>query len=185
MADNAAVRAELMLTGRRVAPQDTRRLRAGALDLELDGPDLRRVSFYGIEVLQQLYFAFRDVAWNTLPGVLSDVSIDEGPGATFRAAFTSRHRFPALDLDLSYRSEIVGTEDSELTYSVDVSAHSVVEYNRIGLNLLHGSRTYAGRPYARRSAMWRRPGLFPRRWARWSLSTADSPDCSLRSSGSS
>lgn len=147
MADNEAVRAELMLTGRRVAPQDTRRLRAGALDLELDGPDLRRVSLHGIEVLQQLYFAFRDVAWNTLPGVLSDVSIDEGPGAAFRVAFTSRHRFPALELDLSYRSEIVGTEDSELTYSVDVSAHSVVEYNRIGLNLLHGSRTYAGRPY--------------------------------------
>lgn len=137
---------EALLTGRATPPAPPRPVRAGELTLELDGPDVRRVGYRGIEVAGQVYFAVRDGPWNTLPGVVSDLHVVEQADA-FEVGYRSRHRFEALDFDLECVGAIEGTAEGELLYRVEVTAHSPIEYSRIGLNLLHGARTYAGRPF--------------------------------------
>ena len=70
---------EVLLTGRLSPPPAWRVLRAGPLTAFLDGADLRRVRIGGMELVDQIFVAFRDARWNTLPPQLRDVEVRQGP----------------------------------------------------------------------------------------------------------
>ena len=57
--------------------QQLRWLRAGPLRLALDGVDLRYVKLGRTELVRRIYVAVRDRNWNTIPGVISDLEVDE------------------------------------------------------------------------------------------------------------
>jgi hypothetical protein len=152
---------EVLLTGRAAPPLPPRRVSAGELQLELDGPDVRRVSYRGIEVVNQVYAAVRDGPWNTLPGRLEDERFEEGPGPSFTWRYRTRHTFPALGVDLRCEGAVIGEASGRLSVEVEVEALHQIVYNRIGLNILHGARTYAGRPYRSRLGSRESAGELP------------------------
>jgi hypothetical protein len=129
--------------GRDEPPVEPRPLRAGPVTATLVGRDLRNVRYGGIEVAQRIYMALRDRNWDTIPGEVSDVVVEQGDD-TFTARFTVTHRQD--DLDLTWRGEVVGTPDGVVSYEMDATAGVDMTYKLIGLNVHHGMREYAGRP---------------------------------------
>ena len=154
--------AEVLLTGRIEPPTQSRILRAGELMLELDGCDVRRISYRGIEVAQQIFVAIRDGVWNTIPGYVAEMSLTEPSTSSFEASFVSRHRRPPLGVDVEWQGRIEGDEQGRLRYSMDLLAHRALEYNRAGFNLYQGTRTYAGRPFRSSLAHHASEGRLPR-----------------------
>jgi hypothetical protein len=143
--EEIVLHSEILLTGRAVTPRPRRRFRAGDLELELDGIDLRRISLNGVEVVQLVYVAVRDLHWNNFPVEVRDLEVDEGPGPRFEVRFTCRHEQAGQGFE--WRGRISGSEDGTLEYHLDGTTESGLDYMRLGFCLLHGARTYAGRPF--------------------------------------
>lgn len=121
-----------------------RRLRAGRVELELDGVDLRGITVDGTEVAQQIYVAIRDESWNTVPGSVEDLSIEEG-GDSFKVTFTSHHEQAGSGFEWTGR--IRGSVDGTLEYTLDGRALRVLTYRRLGFNVVHGAAAFRDRPY--------------------------------------
>lgn len=138
---------EAVLTGRPAPSASRLPLHAGPLKLELDGVDVRRIAYGDAEVAQQVYVAVRDVGWGAFPPTHTDVRVDEGPGPSFKVELDSRHAYPLERVDLSWRGWLTGTVEGVISLTIEVSTAQPLVYNRIGLNILHGARTYARRPY--------------------------------------
>ena len=63
--------------GRNEPPGERRELRAGPVTAVLDGRDVRNVRFGGLQIVDRVYVALRDRNWGTVPGVVSNLEIDE------------------------------------------------------------------------------------------------------------
>lgn len=133
-------------------------MRAGAVELELDDAVLRHVRIGDTEILEQLYVAVRDEAWNTIPG------------HTVRKRV--RRRADAFDatIELEFRHNPVmfrcriwvsGEPDGRVTYRIDGRAEGAFTYARIGLNLIHADASYGGRRFVARGARGEQHGSFP------------------------
>jgi D-apionolactonase len=144
MGDAVAER-ELRLTGRTAPPPATRRLRAGAFELELDGIDLRRVRWRDVEIAEQVFVAVRPPTWDTVPGTVADLEVSEAAGPSFLVRFRCRHEHEGALLE--WLGEIEGSAEGRLRYALRATAITGVTYARIGLNVLHGAATYRGRRY--------------------------------------
>jgi hypothetical protein len=107
------------------------------------GRDLRNVRYGGTEIAQRVYVAIRDRNWDTVPGEMSDLVIDEGEDR-FTARFTVTHQ--QHDIDLVWRGEVNGTPDGTISYAMDATAGAGMTYKLIGLNVHHGMHEFAGRP---------------------------------------
>jgi hypothetical protein len=129
--------------GRDEPPMEPQPLRAGPVTAMLVGRDLRNVRYGGIEVAQRIYMALRDRNWDTIPGEVSDVVVEQGDDA-FAVRFTVTHR--QGDLDLIWQGEVVGTPEGVISYAMDATAGVDMTYKLIGLNVHHGMGEYAGRP---------------------------------------
>jgi hypothetical protein len=132
-----------LVHGRAEAPAAPRLLRAGPLEAQLDGIDLRYVRYGGLEVLRRLYVAVRDHNWDTIPGQVSDLRVEEQSGS-FRVTFQVRHVL--RDIDFSWRGALAGSADGTLVAELDGVANSAFAYNRIGICVLHPPEV-AGRPF--------------------------------------
>ena len=66
-----------LLHGTDVPFADMRLLRAGPATVLLDGVDLRYLRIGGTELVRRVYAAVRDVDWDTVPGVVSGLEIEE------------------------------------------------------------------------------------------------------------
>jgi D-apionolactonase len=129
--------------GRDEPPLESRLLRAGPVTARLVGRDLRNVRFGGAEIVQRIYVAVRDRNWDTIPGEVSDVTVEQEDDR-FTVHFTVTHR--QHDIDWVWRGEILGEPDGTISYAMDAIAGTDMTYKLIGLNVHHGMRDYVGRP---------------------------------------
>ena len=73
----AASSRAVKLCGTEMVDAPSRLLRAGPLSVELDGGQLRYVTFAGIEVLRGIAFLVRDENWGTYTPQIDDLRIEE------------------------------------------------------------------------------------------------------------
>jgi hypothetical protein len=83
--------------GRDEPPVESIPLRAGPVTAELVGRDLRAIRYGGLEIAQRVYIAIRDRNWDTVPGTMSDLTIDQRDDR-FTVRFTVTHRRAEVDL---------------------------------------------------------------------------------------
>jgi len=121
-----------------------RTLRAGELTCVLDGVDLRYVRLGDVELVRRIYVAVRDRNWNTIPGVASELEVDERDDS-FEARFTVRHT--SRDTDFTWCGRVAGTPDGRISFAMDGRAGRDLLYNRIGFCVLQPWREAAGRPF--------------------------------------
>ena len=119
-------------------------LRAGPLEVALDGVDLRYVRLGDEELARRVYVGVRDQNWNTIPGVASTVQIDAEPDS-FSVRFSVRHA--QHDIDFSWEGHIAGSAEGHILYEMHGSAARPLLYNRIGFCVLHPWRESAGRSF--------------------------------------
>jgi hypothetical protein len=130
--------------GRNEPPVEPIPLHAGPVTAELVGRDLRAVRYGGLEIAQRVYIAIRDRNWDTVPGIMRDLTIDQQEDR-FTVRFTVDHR--RAEVDLTWQGEILGEPDGTISYAMDCTVNEDLDYKLIGLNIHHGMREYVGRPY--------------------------------------
>ncbi|HEX2749012.1 MAG TPA: hypothetical protein VHM91_13485, partial [Verrucomicrobiales bacterium] len=114
-------------------PQEPVWLLAGPLRAALDEGQLRGIYLQEDEIVRRIYGAVRDRYWNTVPGVISNLVIDQRNGG-FRVTFTSEH--VSAEVDFLWRATITGAADGTLTYEFDGEARKPMFKNRVGLCIL-------------------------------------------------
>ncbi|MBM3944716.1 MAG: hypothetical protein FJ317_04400, partial [SAR202 cluster bacterium] len=116
-------------------------LRAGPVELMLDGPDVRYVRVGGREILRQLYVALRDKEWATIAKTVERLDVK-----TTRDGFTVDIRVTnrSGDVDFSWDGRIEGRADGTITYTMDGVANRTFKRARIGFCVLHPSEVCAG-----------------------------------------
>jgi hypothetical protein len=107
-----------------------------------DGLDLRSVSYRREPVVARVYFALRDEWWRTVPlSVVSRSRVDGADG--FRVEIAAASGWASHPLSVALRYEAVG---SSLLAEFSAVAGGSFRYGRIGLCVLFGMDSYAGRP---------------------------------------
>lgn len=134
------------------------RLHAAATTLDLVGPDLFDVTFGRTQVVQRVYVAVRDEVWNTIPGSMSDLRVEQGPD-DFTVTFTMRHVHGPFDF--SWRGTVEGTPDSRVTFTMEGEAHSSFRYAKIGFNIHHRLEEHLGRRFHATGGAEETSGVFP------------------------
>lgn len=137
---------------------EMRVLRAGPVSLLLDGVDLRYLRIGGTEIVRRVYTAVRDEDWDTVPGVVSALTLEEGEGS-FRLEFDVRHA--RREVDFSWHGIVTGDEDGRVEVLLDGRAEVDLVYNRIGLCVHHPWRETAGAPFTARTPDGELVGAFP------------------------
>jgi D-apionolactonase len=147
-----------LLHGTHEPLQELQPLRAGPVSLFLDGIDLRYLRIGGMELVRRVYTAVRDVDWDTVPGVVSNVDLEERDRG-FRAEFDVRHA--RGEIDFAWRGTIAGEETGRIEFVFDGRAESGFPYNRIGICVHHPWRETAGARYRSRTPDGEQEGAFP------------------------
>lgn len=148
----------LLRHGRPEPPESQTPLRAGPVTALLVGPDLRHIRLGGIELLQRIYVAVRDEAWNTIPAEFHDLDVQQDDDG-FRVRFLARHRH--ADIDLEWTGTYLGSADGTIVASMDATANTSFAYAKIGFNLHHGLDAYVGRPFRARRPDGEIDGVLP------------------------
>jgi hypothetical protein len=123
---------------------ELRLLRAGPLTAALDGVDLRYVKLGEVELVRRIYVAVRDRNWNTIPGVASDITVEQHADS-FEIGFGVRHS--GHGTDFSWEGSVLGSPDGRITFRMAGRGEREMLYNRIGFCVLHPWRESAGRPF--------------------------------------
>ncbi len=118
-----------------------RHLRAGPLELILEEGDLRYVRLGEQELVRRIYGAVRDANWGTVPGLLSNVVLQESADS-FSLTYTCTHRQGGIHW--VWEAEITGSASGEIRFVFAGEARSTFRRNRIGLCVLHPA-AFAGR----------------------------------------
>ena len=137
---------------------EMRTLRAGPVSMLLDGIDLRYLRIGGTELVRRIYPAVRDVDWDTVPGDVSGLELDESEDG-FRLEFDARHA--RREVDFSWHGTITGDESGRVEFVFDGRAEKVCPYNRIGICVHHPWRETKGAHYRARTATGESEGAFP------------------------
>jgi hypothetical protein len=146
------------LHGRDDPPPELRWLRAGPLDVALDGPDLRYVRLGELELVRRVYLAVRDLNWDTIGDVQRNVSIEEG-GDDFVVRGRLLHRRGPIVF--AWDGLIEGSADGTITYTADGRCESEFPFAKIGICVHHPIRECAGRPFAARTPDGPVSGVLP------------------------
>ena len=147
-----------LLHGTTAPLPELRVLHAGSARVLLDGIDLRYVCIGRTELVRRIYVAVRDRNWNTVPGEVSELEVEEGD-ESFELRFSVRHR--AHDLDFAWRGSVNGDATGRIAYSLDGMAGRDLQYNRIGICVHHPWRETAGAPFRARTPEGNIEGAFP------------------------
>ena len=137
---------------------EMRALQAGPVSLLLDGVDLRYLKIGGTELVRRVYTAVRDEDWDTVPGVVSGLTLEETEGG-FRLEFDVRHA--RREIDFSWHGTVTGEESGRVEFLFDGRAERDLSYNRIGICIHHPWRETAGAPFAARTPAGPLAGAFP------------------------
>ena len=122
---------------------ESRVLRAGPLQMIFSGDDLRHIRAGDRTILQRIYVGVRDQNWETVPGKIEDLVMEQRADA-FEIAYDSIHRLG--DLDFRWHATITGSPAGRLSFALDGKAHSTFLRNRIGFCLHHPLLECAGMP---------------------------------------
>ncbi len=133
-----------LVHGRNEPLQQLRWLRAGPLMVALDRVDLRYIKLDQVELARRIYVALRDRNWNTIPGVVSGLEVEEHPDS-FDVRFSMRHT--SNDTDFSWQGTISGTPEGHIKFVMEGRGERDLLYNRIGFCVLQPWREGAGRPF--------------------------------------
>jgi D-apionolactonase len=144
--------------GRNSPPPEQVKFTAGSLELLYQAGDLRYIRWGGVELIRRIYVAVRDRNWNTIPGEMTDLEIEAGRDC-FTISFDSRHQ--SGDLDFSWRAYIIGYDSGQISYSMDGTANSPFQFNRIGFCVLHPIDGIAGHAYQAETPAGRLSGTLP------------------------
>ena len=144
--------------GRRTPPLDLRELRAGPVTAYLYGGDLRYARVGDTVLVQRIYVALRDEVWNTIPGDLSNLDIEDRGGG-FRVEFDSQHRYQ--EIDFAWHGVIEGRSDGSISYAMQGAPATEFRYAKIGINVHHPLRESRGRPYRARTPEGMLGGMLP------------------------
>ena len=137
---------------------DMRLLRAGPATVLLDGVDLRYLRIGGTELVRRIYAAVRDVDWDTVPGVVSGLEIEESDDG-FRVEFDVRHA--RREVDFAWHGTITGAVSGRIEYVFDGCAGAAFPFGRIGLCVHHPWRETAGARFTARTPDGEIEGTFP------------------------
>ena len=137
---------------------DMRLLRAGPATVLLDGIDLRYLRIGGTELVRRVYAAVRDVDWDTIPGVVSGLEIEESDD-NFRVEFDVRHA--RREVDFAWHGTITGAATGRIEYVFDGCAEAAFPFSRIGLCVHHPWRETAGARFTARTPEGEIDGAFP------------------------
>jgi D-apionolactonase len=148
----------ILRTGTPVPAAEPVVLHAGPVRVLFADGDLRQVRRDGTEIVRRIYVALRDLDWNTLPGELTDLRIDD-EGGKFRIRFTRRHQ--AGDLDYRWQAEIDGEADGTIRYRMRGTALTAFPYAKIGICVHHPTDGFAGQPYRGRTPAGPVAGTLP------------------------
>ena len=117
-------------------------LRAGPLSAELVDGNLRWVRAGSTDLVQRIYVAVRDTAFNT---IMPRVQIAHQAIADDHFDIEVRARHRDRDIDFSWHGWISGTAEGRVSYRFEGRARAPFSYNKIGLNVVHPTTTHAGR----------------------------------------
>lgn len=137
---------------------EPRVLRAGSLEVHLDGPDVRYVRYGELEVVRRIFVGIRDVAWKTLAPDIRSIDVEERDDE-FRVRAALAFETPLLAL--SAEVTIDGRSDGALRYAVEMTAERDFDYSRLGICVLHPAELCAGRRYVTRGPGGLRSGTLP------------------------
>jgi len=135
---------ERLLTARGTPPSSPISLRAGHLRMLLVDGDLRYVETSGTEVVRRVYVGVRDLDWNTLPGEIRDLEIQDRE-SSFKVTFSCHHRFGVLDY--RWLATITGDESGRVRYEMSGEALTGFPFAKIGLCVHHPVVGFAGMSY--------------------------------------
>jgi D-apionolactonase len=124
--------------------QELRLLRAGPMTAALDGVDLRYLTIGDRELVRRIYVAVRDKNWNTIPGTVAELEVDQQTDS-FNVRMMVRHS--SQETDFTWEGRIIGAADGRITFTMDGRARRHMLYNRIGFCVLHPWRETAGQPF--------------------------------------
>ncbi|WP_075219137.1 hypothetical protein [Acuticoccus yangtzensis] len=115
-----------------VAPM--RRLKAGVLEADLDGGNLRYIRIGGVEAIRGIAFLARDKNWGTYNAEISGLQVDERADG-FTVTYTAR--VGDSGQALSYAARIEGRADGSLVFTADGAPETDFLTNRTGFVVLH------------------------------------------------
>lgn len=116
----------------------------GNFQFEYDNGDLFRVFWQGTQVIQKIYMAVRDEAWNTIPAKVTNVQYnmnEEFASVSFEA------RNSLNDIELEWKGEIRATSQNKLVFGFRGTALRQFKFCKIGFNIHHGLEAYSGLPF--------------------------------------
>lgn len=122
----------------------TLRIETGDLSADFVDGDLVDVRWAGVEVIQRIYVAVRDEAWNTIPARISGVQVSHDGGEVV-VDYDAEHEHAGISFAWHgrVRASSAGTISSEMRGV----AGSDFAYCKIGFNVHHGLSTHAGRRF--------------------------------------
>ncbi|MFZ4486278.1 MAG: hypothetical protein ACOYO9_06785 [Candidatus Nanopelagicales bacterium] len=120
------------------------RIDVGQLTATFADGDLFDVRWGGIEVVQRLYLAVRDEAWNTIPASFSNVVITQTDELA-NIGFDALHEHGSIRYQ--WHGSVTASADGELSYEMQGRALQEFRYCKIGFNVHHGLRSHAGRSF--------------------------------------
>ena len=112
-----------LLHGSAAPIAEMRPLRAGHMTMLLDGVDLRYLRLGDTELVRRVYVAVRDVDWDTVPGTVSGLEVEQAD-KSFRVDFDVRHA--RREIDFSWHGTITGEESGRVEVVLDGRAEDVL-----------------------------------------------------------
>src|ERR1035441_8863189 len=100
-----------IVRGADLPPKPWRELHAGPVTALLDGVEVRHVRLGDVELVRRIYVAVRDPLWDTVPGVVRDLVVDER-GAGFEVRFEVDH--DGGELTFGWQGLITGDEQGRV-----------------------------------------------------------------------
>lgn len=124
------------------APPVAQRIELGAFVFDLQGPEAIRIRLAGREVVRRVGVRVRDREWDTVPPAVRAASGSDPRGTQ---QFEVQHAGgSAVDFSWSGRVEADG---DAIVFEMDGRAAAAMEYNRIGLVVLHPPLVTSGRAF--------------------------------------
>lgn len=124
----------MLLSGAKRVPVTDKILRAGPLRLIFREGVFRYIKLGESEIVRAVYFAVRDEDWRTIPGILSNLDIQDLPDS-FKISYDCTHREGGIDF--RWKAEVTGNADGTIVWRMDGRAFTSFQKNRIGICVLH------------------------------------------------
>lgn len=120
------------------------RIEVGKLTATFSEGDLFDVRWGGVVVVQRLYLAVRDEAWNTIPARFENlIAAQTADVATID--FDALHEHGSIGY--RWHGAVAATAEGNLSYEMRGRAIQEFRYCKIGFNVHHGLRSHAGRTF--------------------------------------